>query len=545
MRVITGFLTFCALSAALAATPARALEPDPPTQLITPQEAMAIAIRRRLDDIPQQLDKAAANERRALAQFYAQEGSRPIWVTEVGTTDQARRALAEIAQAEQWGLKADDFDLPSEAELARTNISIQQLIEAEFKISLAIVKYARIASGGRYDPHDLSDDIDRKPEIPAPKDVIAAVAAAADPAETLRNYHPPHEQFKRLRLAYLKALEDEANTHSVENESKSSGSRSGKRRKRPREKLSDRLLYNLDMWRWMPRELGSTHIFTNIPEFEFRMVDDGQVIHRERVITGTAKNQTPVFSHQMSLIVLNPDWNIPNSLKIRDLLPGLVQGRNVIAQKGYVLEDFRGRRLDPVAIDWYENDIRNFRVFQPPGRNNALGLVKFMFPNKHAVYMHDTPAKELFSRQSRTFSHGCVRVRNPMEFAALLLERDKGWSKDRINAIVAGGALTEITLDNKVPVHLAYFTAWVDDSGETKLFPDVYGYEKLVKMGLEGKAHLVVKPKKNLSKDIQEIIASEPRRRERESTVWYSSQGSSGYDSRNPPRWMRRVWGHD
>lgn len=541
MRVIISFLSIATVSAAIASMPARALEPDPPALLISPQEAIAISIRKRLANTPRNLDERALEERRGLARFYSREGARPVWVSENGITDQARRALSELRDANDWGLDVKDFDIPSQADLERTSLSVSELIDAELRISLAIVKYARYAGGGRYDPKDLAHDIDRTPELPAPGDVIDTVIAAADPRAALLLYHPQHEQFKRLRLAYLKALEDEKNP-AAEKDDRKADSRRRKRRKARSRSVSQRLLYNMDMWRWMPRDLGQMHILANVPEFKFRVIDSGRIIHEERVITGKVENKTPVFSDEMETIVINPNWNVPNSIKVKELLPGLMEGRDVLAKRGLRLQDYSGRDLNPFEIDWFSKDIRNFRVYMPPSRSNALGLVKFMFPNKHAVYMHDTPTKHLFKRSVRTFSHGCVRVRNPLEFAALILGRDKGWDMKRIKAVIASGENTQVRLETKVPVHLTYFTATVDDDGETTFYSDIYGFEKLVKLGMAGKAHLIVKPEKNLDDDLERITGIR-RKPNQETSYWFSSQG--GNSSGRAERWKRRVWGTD
>jgi L,D-transpeptidase YcbB len=532
--VLAGFLC-----TALTATGVLALEPDPPAALISPEEAMSITIRQRLSEIPKKLPPMELAERQGLANYYARDNARPVWVDKNGVSEQARRAISEIRNAPQWGLKLSDFDLPTDGALARTDLTVRQRIDLELRISTAIVRYARFASGGRYDPTDLSNSIDRHPEVPKAGDVITAVLAAGDPAATLRHYHPQQEQFKRLHRAYLLALEAEKNPDLRENADDEDTERSrGKRRSKSDTKLSTRILYNMEMWRWMPRNLGETYIQANIPEFRFRIVSGGKVIHQERIVTGKTTHQTPIFSDEMERIIINPNWNVPNSIKIKELLPGLLTGKDTISRQGLVVEDSFGRRVDPYSVNWSSSDIRNFRIYQPPSPRNALGVVKFLFPNKHSVYMHDTPSKYLFDKKNRAYSHGCMRVRNPLQFAAIVLGRDKGWSMGKIKSIVHSGQNTPVELDTKVPVHVTYFTVTVDDQGEVTQYPDVYGFERLVQAGLDGRAHLIVKPKKNLTADLQRI--TELHRAQDEDSGSFFFSGRRGGSN---PRWMQRIWG--
>ncbi|MCB1512237.1 MAG: L,D-transpeptidase family protein, partial [Hyphomicrobiaceae bacterium] len=350
---------------------------------------------------------------------------------------------------------------------------------------------------------------------------------------------PQHEQFKRLRTAYLKALEDEKNPNAASSEPEPNGKRrKSKRKRKSKTKLSARLLYNMEMWRWMPRELGQKYILANIPEFEFRLVDGGHVIHSERIITGKVKHMTPIFSDEMETVVLNPRWNVPNSIKVKEILPGLLKGRDVIGRQGLRVR-YGGSDVDPYSIDWASADIRNFHIYQPPGGSNALGRVKFLFPNSHAVYMHDTPTKYLFKRKVRAFSHGCVRVRDPIRFAEVLLAADKGWTRKDIDRLLRNrDDENPVKLSKKIPVHITYFTAWVDADAKVHLYSDIYSHERLIQMGLDGKAHLIVKPKENLGSDLNRIVGQ--RRRTEQVTSNYG-----GYSNGRPPRWIREMWGWD
>ena len=158
------------------------------------------------------------------------------------------------------------------------------------------------------------------------------------------------------------------------------------------------LLANMEQWRWMPADLGSHHIAVNIPEFTVRVMKDGAAIHTERIVTGKYETQTPIFSDRMRTVVFQPSWNVPESIKINELLPKLRAGGNPIAGQGLAIKR-NGRDIDVWDIDWDTADIRQYHIYQPPGDANVLGIVKFLFPNKHAVYLHDTPSKKLFNRK--------------------------------------------------------------------------------------------------------------------------------------------------
>jgi murein L,D-transpeptidase YcbB/YkuD len=249
----------------------------------------------------------------------------------------------------------------------------------------------------------------------------------------------------------------------------------------------ERVAANMEMWRWIPDDLGATHVWVNLPEFTFQFVRDGKVVHEERVITGLVDKQTPTFTADMDMVTAHPRWNVPDSIKVRELYPSLARGGTYFQKQGLRMTR-NGRPVDPYYVDWSTADIRQFDVHQPPGPANVLGLFKFTFHNKHIVYMHDTPTKHLFDRPSRAFSHGCVRVRNPVRLAELVLEADKGWSPEEVRALVSGSPVENpIKLDTKIPVHIVYFTERIDDDGTVHRFKDVYGHEQRLVLALAGR----------------------------------------------------------
>ena len=203
----------------------------------------------------------------------------------------------------------------------------------------------------------------------------------------------------------------------------------------------------------MPESLGDFYVWVNVPEFTLRVVKNGQVIHTERVVVGKRDTPTPIFSQDMEQVIFHPNWGVPESIKKADVLPSLIRGSTRIFTFYHLKIQRGGRDVDPATVDWSTADIRQFHVYQPPGENNVLGNIKFRFPNKHDVYMHDTPQKQLFNADVRAFSHGCMRVRNPQRLAELLLAEDQGWPAQRVAAASrqAGRRTTRSTSATRSP----------------------------------------------------------------------------------------------
>ncbi len=239
------------------------------------------------------------------------------------------------------------------------------------------------------------------------------------------------------------------------------------------------LTANMERMRWLPDNLGSRYIIVNQAAYELRLMDNDSITHKARVIVGKPKHQTPVISNSMSYIVFNPYWNVPRSIATKEMLPKLVTDPSYLARQGYeVFYNGGGTREQIYSEDVYWDEVEketfNFHFRQPPGPRNALGRLKFMFPNRHNIYLHDTPTKSLFKRSARAFSHGCVRLHNPQRLAEILLRSDKGWSAGRIKRMINTGVNQRINLKRKVPIHLTYFTAWTDGNGELTFKRDMY-----------------------------------------------------------------------
>ncbi len=516
-----------------------------------------------LDDIRKQLadQRLASSDSPALTAFYAKRAA-PLWVAETGFTPAAQHVIAEIARADDWGLDARQFDLPA----APAAGDARALAAAELKLSAAVLKYARHARGGRVDPLQLSPNLDQKLALRDPALVLDGVAATDKPGDYLTTLHPRHPQFQKLRAALLKARSGEtppepetpAFVTLPDGPQLKSGSKhahvpllrqrlgldtrqgdllfdaelaeavkafqrdkglqaTGQLTPRTRQALNEgapkraakpanlapKIVLNMERWRWMPEEMGAFHVWQNTPEYTVRVIKDGALVHQARVVVGKVGNQTPVFSARMQYIVFHPEWGVPDSIKVKEILPYLKPAQDDIfsffgsafgggadtrvLQKHNLRVSMNGKPVDASQVNWNQVDIRRYTFIQPAGATNVLGVVKFRFPNKHDVYMHDTPQRDLFNKEVRAFSHGCVRVQNPVKFAEVLLQHDKGWMPDHINGILKAGQTQDIELTNRIPVHLSYFTVVAGEDGQLNVFDDIYGHDTRLASALAGR----------------------------------------------------------
>jgi L,D-transpeptidase YcbB len=463
------------------------------------------------------------DDRAALAKFYEARQFEPVWIAPSGLSPAGRAAAAEIRQANEWGLEASAFRLPS-MPASGGEIGRAQRADAEVLISLAVLKYARHAHGSRMQPTSLSRNIDRQLTLLEPGRVIEAAANAEKPDAYLRSLHPQHPQFEQLRQKYL-AIKRGQPVHAAPDDG-------GKKSAASEGPTAQKVLLSMEQWRWMPDELGDFYVWVNVPEFVIRVVKNGRVIHTERVVVGKPDTQTPIFSDEMEQVIFHPFWGVPDSIKKADIQPSLARGSSKVLERYNLRIQLNGKDIDPAGVDWTTADMRKFHVYQPPGIENLLGVVKFRFPNKHDVYMHDTPQKQLFNLLVRANSHGCMRIRDPQRLAELLLAHDQAWPAGRVAAAINGGPPNnQINLKHKIPVHITYFTAAVDDAGRLQMFNDIYGHEKRIALGLEGKTQVLAQ----LVKEEKVPVTAEPVGSLAETTKPASSFKQD---------WMRRAFGN-
>ncbi len=264
----------------------------------------------------------------------------------------------------------------------------------------------------------------------------------------------------------------------------------------------ERIVLNMERWRWLPADMGAFHIENNIPEFATRVYDSGKIVHQEKIIVGKTDTPTSIFSANMQFVIFHPEWGVPDSIKVKELLPSLRHktsqgddffglGQTVsdtrVLQRHNLRVSYNGRPVDASQIDWTKADPRAYSFIQPAGGQNVLGVVKFRFPNRHDIYMHDTPQRELFNDNVRAFSHGCMRVHNPARLAEVILAHDRGWPAERVASQIASHQSLEVKIEKQFPVHVTYFTARVDENGKLQTFNDLYGHDAKLAAALAGK----------------------------------------------------------
>lgn len=237
------------------------------------------------------------------------------------------------------------------------------------------------------------------------------------------------------------------------------------------------ILANLERWRWYPRDLGDHYILINIPQFKLAVVKEGDTVRTHNVIAGTRARQTPVFTDTLQYVVINPTWTIPPTIKARDVIPKAARNPSYLASHNMKVYGKEGNLLDPANIDWSNDEARSNTIVQRAGPSNPLGQVKIMYPNRYLIYLHDTPAQNLFSQNQRAESSGCVRVENAVDLSAYVLGSREDWDEEKIREAIASGKTQEVKIDRPIQVHHFYWTAW--RAGDKTVFTeDVYRLDK-------------------------------------------------------------------
>jgi murein L,D-transpeptidase YcbB/YkuD len=464
-------------------------------------------------------------ERSAIEKFYTAREYAPLW-TQAGTvTESGKGVIARLKDAASEGLNASDYPVPDFTAATTPD----QLAEAELKLTASMLDYARQAQSGRMHWSQVSADI-LYPDHPTdPSEVLTTVTTAKDASAALDGYNPPHKLYRELKakLAELRgqgdgpvvqiaegpalvfkpgnkkqpaiAPEDQrvpqlrAKLGISENaddsrydakvaeavrkfqegaELKANGvldDRTVKAINSPkRDRQIDTVIVNMERWRWLPRQLGApsignAYVILNIPDYTLKVMQNGAQVWTTKVVTGQpGVHATPLLTETMKFITVNPTWNVPPSIIYNEYLPALQQDPTVLQRMGLKLERARDGSI---------------HISQPPGEANALGRIRFNFPNKFLVYQHDTPDKNLFNKDERAFSHGCMRVQNPDQYAATLLGitlPNERYTPDKIRSMY-GHSEIDIKFPTPIPVNITYQTAFVDDAGKLQLRKDVYG----------------------------------------------------------------------
>jgi L,D-transpeptidase YcbB len=421
------------------------------------------------------------NNRPAFDAYYAAHGYAPIWITDGKFNERAAAAIAYLGQVDADGLDPADYPVPN----ISTSVSDPAaLAEAEVRLSASVVTYAHHASVGRVHWSHVSGSILYEVKPPAPATVLAAVADAKDVAATLAGYEPqaPNYIALKAKLADLRARKTGPGKTPIANGPALKIGAQDDRVPQLRERFNghspdrpiDTVLANLERWRWMPHDLGKDYVIVNLPDFTLRVFHDGRQIWMTKVVTGKPTMATPIMSAEMKYITVNPTWNVPPSIVMHEYLPALAADPTVLARMGLRMS--------------YNPD-GSVHISQPPGDHNALGRIRFNFPNKFLVYQHDTPDKNLFALDRRAFSHGCMRVQDPVKYAEVLLSvvrPGEGYTQDRIRKMIASMGEQDIQFPHYLPVHLTYQTAFVDDEGRLEFRADMYGRDRVLIAILHG-----------------------------------------------------------
>jgi murein L,D-transpeptidase YcbB/YkuD len=404
------------------------------------------------------VEKGAAVES-DVAQFYSARSYAPVWVTRDATAD-PEEALAVIRSAVNHGLLPTDYH---EAELAplveakddvddQVNGDPEALARFDVRLTTALLSLGRDVALGRSNPQDVSRNWKARR---TPPDFVTTLSNAVGDAgalgawlETVRPTHPEYAALQRV----LTGINDKRRTAGTPD---------------PR---AGRIALNMERWRWMPDDLGARHVLVNVPAFYMAARENNKPTLEMKVIVGKPEHATPVFSDQMETVVFSPYWNVPDSIAENETAPAAARDPDFLRRQN--IEILRRtangtEHVDPESVDWDDPEaIKSLAFRQKPGASNALGHVKFLFPNPFDVYLHDTPADALFFRDGRAFSHGCIRLERPEELAKYVLRDQPEWTGDRMRKAMHSGEERHVALKEKLPIHIVYFTMWPKGDGD-------------------------------------------------------------------------------
>ena len=529
-------------AAAPAATPAATDTAATAAPVESPTANKAVADKLREMVTGKALDRVVARkaERAGIEAFYKARDYAPLWLDNGKVTDRAKSAMTTLKDADSAGLDARDYPTPDFG----TATTADAAADAELKLTNAVLTYARQAQIGRIHFSRVAADIQFDLKAPEPESVLQNLAKADDAGKALDGYNPPMPEFKALRakLAELRAgkvqaeQKDEAKPAPAIQIASGPIMRPGSKDQRViqlRQRLDiagdktspiyddavveavktfqtqadldvdgnvgpqtlrvlngakpetskidrasndpiDTIVVNMERWRWFPRDLGNPHVIVNVPDYRLTLWNDGKVYWTTKIVAGKAgSHATPMISAEMKFITVNPTWNVPPSIIQNEYLPALQEDPGALDRIGLKVEQ---------AADG------TVRIYQPPGAGNALGRIRFNFPNKFLVYQHDTPDKYLFKKEKRAFSHGCMRVENPLTYGEKLLSLampNERYTEARLEKMF-GGSEINLNFPKPIWVHLTYQTAFVDGDGKLQFREDVYGRDQRMIAILKG-----------------------------------------------------------
>lgn len=477
-----------------------------------------------------------------LADFYRANGYAPLW-TGAGDQDRKRRValMRALAAADIHGLSPARYKVASLRQQMETARTTRDLGLVEVALSKVFLQYARDVQTGTLVPSRVDGGLVRQVPYRDRGRYLTDLARSGTPRDFMRSLPPQSDQYRalmkeKLRLEQMlerggwgptiavgsvKPGESGASVVALRNRLITMGymTRSASQSYGPamqdavrrfqaahglaedgvagkgtiseinvsvQQRLKS-VIVAMERERWINMDLGDRHVLVNQADFTAKIIDEGRVTFRTRSVIGknTSDRRSPEFSDVMEFMVINPSWYVPRSIVTKEYLPKLRNNPNAVSH--IEITDSRGRRVNRANANFSQYSARNFpyAMRQPPSSRNALGLVKFMFPNKYNIYLHDTPSKSLFDREVRAFSHGCIRLADPFDFAYALLARQSDDPKGTFQRILKSGRETKVTLDQPVPVHLIYRTAVIDAKGRAEYRRDVYGRDAKIWNALE------------------------------------------------------------
>jgi L,D-transpeptidase YcbB len=480
--------------------------------------------------------RAVETERKAVLALYKNNGFKPLWTATGHSLLRADVVLKLLANSKVDGLVPQNYMPSTVSTFENVDQALagdpQKIAKFDIDLTVQTLKYARHLSGGQFEPNRLSLYNDIKTSPVDANAALRVLAYTPYPEAYLAGLAPAHPQYAifknqlnklstenaapavdlvaggatvkvgktddripqiRAKLQILGFLTADAAVNSNEDmldKSLSAGLKAFQKANKVKQTGAldlatvkafntdhqaddrQRLVYNLERLRWLPKNLGSRYVIVNQAAFEVNLMESGKSIWNSRVIVGRPLTQTYAFSDTIETVVFNPTWGVPASIIVNEYGPKSRKDPSYLDRNGFKVINANGEVVSSKSINWYTfGQTPNFGVQQPSGDGNALGEVKFLFPNAHDIYMHDTPTRNLFDQTTRAFSHGCVRLQNPRDFAAILT----GWGLAEVADTIDAGENLPVNLKQKVPVHLTYFTAWTDSDGKIKFYDDIYG----------------------------------------------------------------------
>ncbi len=492
-------------------------------------------------------------ERKAMQSFYAQRNYAPLWIHDGRLTARAQRVIARLKGAASEGLVASDYPVPDFASFS----GAAALAHGDINLTLSVLTFARHLQVGRIAPRRVYAQVQYPEHAPEPAAILKTLAQASDIDAALDGFDPPHRDFRALKAQLAELRASAATAPAAEPPERMPGGPSIKpgaqdprvpllRRRlglrgKPDDTRYDRALYNavrvfqrrhglrpdgiiganviaaingpkpltagqiidkitanMERWRWLPRDLGDTYVMVNIPDYTLKVVHDHRVVWRTKIVAGKPQTPTPLLTATMDNVIVNPSWYVPQSIIENELLPAYQSDPHI---------------FDRMGLQVQRGPDGHINVVQPPGAANALGRIKFNFPNKFQVYLHDTPEKRLFRYDRRAFSHGCMRVQDPTRFGEIMLHLAMNGptpSERQLDALF-GREEKVFRFARRPQVHLTYQTAFVDEAGKLELRDDIYGFDARIHAIMHSKERRIadVAPPPDPKRDLATVQSSQ------------------------------------